>query len=626
MDSKVFADAGLARLLNSNFVCVRVDRDEMPHVDRVFQLAVGGGYPVNCVLTPEGEVVVAANFLPLHGGGGQAGLFELLERVAELWRKDRPALLKDARSLSPQPQPAQPVRLTPAMLEEHAVKLLMDYDWELGGVAVNRQRRFPQPTVNRLLLAYSARTGDTLGVQASSIALRKMYYGGIMDQVGGGFHRSADAEWLVPSFEKLLVDNAELAADYAGQYLATGDEEFLDALNLTLDFLASELWVGGGFGASLASDGESEGEYYTWTPSEVDEALGGLAAIGRQLFDIHPIAVSTSPYSRGTTRVRGVVNGRIVPRRVLDIEELAHTLGSSLQDAWRVLAEIRAKMRAYRDAKRRRPAVDPAKYTHPNMLAAEALLAGYVAADFSRADWLGKALEVVGKIGVRVGRRLDGGREGLAEDYGGALNALVSAYEVAGGSKRLGLAQAVGERLLEYLGAEGFCDERGGAVAVASKLDSPNESPNALCFRGLLRLAAITGDGGLVGLVGDRLAVVLGGLSKYREPLLASHYLNVDRFLSGPAHVVVVDCGDGLAEALHRAALKAYHPFKVVERVLEEDLADHPNGKVRALPRTQSSRAYFGVGFEPGFSQPIADPKVLASLLKTHLPATHSYQ
>lgn len=622
MDSKVFSDRGLASIL-TNFVCVRVDRDEQPHIDRLFQAAVGGGYPVNCVLTADKKVVVAANFVPLHDTMGQAGLVGLLSRVLELWSKDRPTLLRDARSLEPEPQPAQPVRIGEGLFEDQVVKLLMDYDWELGGVLVNRQRRFPQPTVNRLLLAYSARTGDTLGLQASSIALRKMYYGGIMDQVGGGFHRSADAQWDVPSFEKLLVDNAELASDYANQYLATGDEEFLDALNLTLGFMVSELWLGDGFAVSLASDGQKEGEYYTWTPGELDEALGPqLSRVGRNLFGIHPIAVSADPYSRRQEATGAVVAGRIVPRRMMDIEDLAKTLGTDVSGAWHTLGEIRAKMRAYRDSTRKRPARDASEYTHPNMLAAEALVLGYAAT--RRAELLEKSLAVVWRLKPKVSRRLGGGREGLAEDYGAALNALVSAYEASGQKGLLWLALQVAERLEQLLGPDGFPDQRGGHPTFASKLDSPNESPNALCFRGLLRVAALAGRPQLAGKLRERLGALLGGLWRQRLPLVASHYLNVDRVVVGPTQVVVVDTGDRVSGALHEAALGLYHPFRVVQKLDEAALREHPNPAVRAL-RADGPRAYVGVGFEPSFDRSTDDPASLRAYLRTGLPQTYNY-
>ena len=625
MDSKVFTAGQLAGLLNENFVCVRVDRDEEPNVDRVFQSAVGGGYPVNCVLTPDGKVVVAANFLPLQGSAGEAGLMGLVARVAELWRSDRQSLLKSARSLDHPSLSPQPLRLSPSLVDECVVRLLMDYDWELGGVGVGLQRRFPQPTVNRLLLSYASRSGDTLGVQASSITLRKMYYGGIMDQVGGGFHRNADAEWLVPSFEKLLVDNAEAALDYANQYAATRDEEFLDALNLTLSFMLSDLGVEGGFAVSLASDGESEGEYYTWTPAEVDEALGSvLGGVGRRLFGVHPIAVSADPYSPSRETTRGVVAGRIVLRRMFDILDLASTLGVSSHQAWKTLQDIRLKMKAYRDAKRRKPRRDETPYTYPNMLAVESMLVGYAVTGFSRSEWLTKALVVLDRLTPRVTRRLDGGREGLAEDYGASLNALLTAYEVTGNLRLLELASSVAGRLKSFMVADGFRDELRGTPTL-SKLDSPNESPNSICLRGVLRLCAILDDARWLEAVGGLLPNLMGGLSRYKEVFVAGLYSNLDRFMNGAVHFVVVDAGDGRADMLHRAGLMAYHPFKVVERVALEVLGEHPNPAVRGLPRSGQSRAYVRRGWRSSFAESTDRPEGVLKHLETMLHESYNY-
>ncbi len=625
MDLKVFTEKSLADLLNENFVCVRVDRDEAPNVDRVFQSAVGGGYPVNCVLTPDGRVVVAANFLPLEGSAGEAGLMGLLIRVAELWRGDRQSLLKGARSLDQTSVGQQPLRLSPSLVDECVVRLLMDYDWELGGVGVAQQRRFPQPTVNRLLLSYASRSGDTLGVQASSITLRKMYYGGIMDQVGGGFHRNADAEWLVPSFEKLLVDNAEAALDYANQYSATRDEEFLDALNLTVNFMLSDLAVDGGFAVSLASDGEREGEYYTWTPAEVDEALGsGLGAVGRRLFGVHPIAVSADPYSPSRETTRGVVAGRIVLRRMLDIPDLASTLGVDADQAWRALQDIRSKMRAYRDTKRRKPRRDETLYTHPNMLAVESILVGYAVTGFSHPEWLKKALSVLDRLKSRVTRRLNGGRECLAEDYGAALNALLTAYEVTGDPEHLELATSVAEKLRGFVVVDGFRDELKGTQTL-SKLDSPNESANSICLRGVLRLCAILDDVGWLNTVGGLLPNLMGGLSRYKEAFVSGLYSNLDRFINGAVHVVVVDAGDGVADALHRAGLMVYHPFKVVERVGLENLGDHPNPAVKGLPRDGRTKAYVRRGWRSSFTESTDRPEGLLTHLKTMPHESYNY-
>ncbi|MEM0121457.1 MAG: DUF255 domain-containing protein [Thermoprotei archaeon] len=626
MDSKVFSDGSLANHLNANYVCVRVDRDEQPNVDRVFQSFVGGGYPVNCVLTPDGRVVVAANFLPLQGSAGEAGLMGLLTRVSELWKSDRQSLLKGARALGQGLSDDQPVRLTPALVDECVVRLLMEYDWELGGVGLGQQRRFPQPTVNRLLLMYAARTGDTLGVQSSSITLRKMYYGGIMDQVGGGFHRNADAEWLVPSFEKLLVDNAEAALNYAYQYMATSDEEFLDALNFTLGFMESELVVEGGFAVSLASDGEREGEYYTWTPQEVNEALGQtLGEAARRLFGIHPIVISADPYSATRETTRGVVAGRIVPRRTLDISEFASMLGVDVRQAWKTLNEIRSKMKAYRDAKKGKPKRDDALYTYPNMLAAESALIGYVVTGGTHDVLLKKALEVLGGIKSKVYRRLDGGREGLAEDYGSSLNALLMAYEVTGDPRFLESSMVVASRLKGFVAADGFRDELRGKASTLSKLDSPNESPASLCLRGVLRLCAITGDEYWLTTIGSLLPNILKGLNKYKEVFVSGVYSGLDMFMNGATHVVVVDAGDGVADTLHRAAMVAYNPFKVVERVMVDRLSDHPNPFVRGLPRDKRTKVYVRKGWRSNFTASEDSVEGVLGHLKIALHGQYNY-
>ncbi|MEM0272437.1 MAG: hypothetical protein QW514_07860, partial [Thermoprotei archaeon] len=168
-------------------------------------------------------------------------------------------------------------------------------------------------------------------------------------------------------------------------------------------------------------------------------------------------------------------------------------------------------------------------------------------------------------------------------------------------------------------------DELRGKASTLSKLDSPNESPASLCLRGVLRLCAITGDEYWLTTIGSLLPNILKGLNKYKEVFVSGVYSGLDMFMNGATHVVVVDAGDGVADTLHRAAMVAYNPFKVVERVMVDRLSDHPNPFVRGLPRDKRTKVYVRKGWRSNFTASEDSVEGVLGHLKIALHGQYNY-
>jgi len=291
MAHESFEDEEIAEVLNTRFVPIKVDREQRPDVDEIYMDAVQmltgrGGWPLTAVLTPDGEPVFAATYLPARDGdrGARSGLLSVLTVIAEQWAADPDGLERAAseitRRLVAAARPAPPGDLPGLDLVERAVDELRGaWDEEHGGFG--GAPKFPTPLKLDLLLAEAARRGEPDLRTSALHTLHRMARGGIHDVLGGGFHRyTVDRAWRIPHFEKMLYDNAQLLRTYARAAAVTGDAELRGATRATARFLVEELTLEDGtLFAGLDADSRTpdghleEGAYYTWTPAEVRAAV-----------------------------------------------------------------------------------------------------------------------------------------------------------------------------------------------------------------------------------------------------------------------------------------------------------------------------------------------------------------
>ncbi|HEU4450880.1 MAG TPA: thioredoxin domain-containing protein [Gaiellaceae bacterium] len=563
MEHESFESTEIAGLMNENFVNVKVDREERPDVDGLYMDAVvamtgQGGWPMTVFLTPEGKPFFGGTYFPPEPRRGMPSFPQVLQAVAEAYRSRRSDLERQAETLvdairqaSERPPSGEP--LTPALLAGAAPALRRLFDPVEGGFGP--APKFPAASTIDLLLRLHA--GDAPGepLEMATLTLDHMAAGGMYDVLGGGFHRYAvDARWLVPHFEKMLYDNALLVSAYLHAWTVTGEERYRRVVAETLDYLLRELRLPEG-GLASAQDADTdgvEGLTYTWTPDELEAALG----------EPHPEWLQ--PFEHGRSVLRG------------DVPE-----------------EVRETLLAVRAA-RPQPLRDDKVLAGWNGLALAAL--AEAAARLGRPDWLEAAVALgrflLGPLSDERGRLLRTYRDGEAripaylEDYANVANGLVELAWATGEPRWLEEARRLAGLMTGLFGDEergGFyVDAADGTGLVARRKefdDHPTPAGNSMAAFVLLRLARVYGDDDL-----ERRAVGVFRLAlplMERAPGAVPHLLAaLDLHFSPPHEVAVVgDSPDLRAEALagfrpNTVFAFASEPTDAVPLLAGKDLVD----------------------------------------------------
>ncbi len=511
MEHESFEDPATAAVMNEEFVCVKVDREERPDVDALYMEAVQGmtghgGWPLNVFLTPEQVPFYGGTYFPPEPRPGMPAWTQVLQAIAETWRQQADeiraggerlrAQLGGGALLSPSSEP-----FAASSLDSAVANLRGSFDSLHGGFG--GAPKFPQASVLEFLLARGER-------EMALFTLRAMASGGIHDQVGGGFHRYAvDATWTVPHFEKMLYDNALLARAYLHGYRVSkedaarpgsqapghplGDSDggyFADVCRDTLDWVLREM-VGpeGGFYSALDADSEGvEGRYYVWTVSELKDVLGedapaaiawlGATEEGNFVDPHHPQPGCNVLEDRGPRPAQDV-RERIRARLLIAREQRVRPgLDDKRLLSWNALA-----LAALADA--------GSVLDEPRYLAAAERCAAFILRELR--DGEGRLLRTYSEGRPRLGAYL--------EDHAFLLEALLTLFEATCEEHWLGEARALAAQILTR-----FADpERGGFFSTASDAealivrrkdleDSPIPSGSSSAALGLLRLARLTGE------------------------------------------------------------------------------------------------------------------------------------
>lgn len=295
MAHESFENPEIAAVMNRHFVNIKVDREERPDLDTVYQQALAlmgqqGGWPLTMFLTPEGGPFWGGTYFPPEPRYGRPGFPQLLEQVAELYRQgndritsNRTALVQALQRLSSPQAGGLP---TPDLARRVARELAEQFDTIHGGLGA--APKFPQAPLLRLIWDVGLRTRDPVLRRRTLHTLSRIAQGGIYDHLGGGFARySVDAAWLVPHFEKMLYDNAQLLSLLGSAWAATGDPLFKERAEETVGWLTREMMVDGAFASSLDADSEGEeGRFYVWDAAEIDRLLGEDAAMFRLAYGV----------------------------------------------------------------------------------------------------------------------------------------------------------------------------------------------------------------------------------------------------------------------------------------------------------------------------------------------------
>jgi hypothetical protein len=488
MERESFENPAVADVLNAHFVSIKVDREERPDLDDLYMDAVQaltgrGGWPMSVWLTPDLEPFYGGTYFPPEPMGGMPGFIPLLTRIAELWGADRTGVLKQARGLADELRrqaevAAGPSRPEETLLDSALAQLRQAFDARWGGFGA--APKFPQPMAVELILMRGTEADRAMALRT----LDAMWEGGMYDHLGGGFARySVDAQWLVPHFEKMLYDNAQLASCYLAAFQATGEVRYAQVARETLDYLLRDLRdPSGGFHSSEDADSEGEeGRFYVFTPGEVREALG-------------PEDGARFCLAFGITAKGTFEQGHSVVHR------FSCPVDARLpEDKDRGLRE---KLRSWRD-RRTRPGKDDKVLAAWNGLALSALARGYQVLGDSRfleaaqscATFLQRELWLDGRL-LRVWRQGCAHTAGFLEDHAALLEGLVDLFEADFNPTWMRWAERLGEAMLAsyHDPAEGgfFSTEAGKADLIFRQkpgFDNAIPGGNTLAARSLLRLS-----------------------------------------------------------------------------------------------------------------------------------------
>ena len=345
LHGEAFVIPEIAAYMNAHFVNIKVDREERPDIDAIYMQAVQaltghGGWPMTVFLTPDAQPFYGGTYFPPAPRYGLPSFQQLLEHMHTLWTTQRAELLDNAGQLMAHlkataqlPQGATAVDTT--VLDAAYRALQPRYDDKYGGWG--QAPKFPQPSTGEFALRQHLRTGDAHALAMVEHTLDRMARGGLYDQLGGGFHRySTDERWLVPHFEKMLYDNAQLARLYLHAWQVTGKAAYRRVVEETLDYVVREMTApDGGFYATQDADSEGEeGKFFVWTANEVRSVLGNDALRWMQLYDVTP---------------RGNWEGHTILNQPRPLAEVARVLGMTPDALEAVAARGRAKLWAVRE-------------------------------------------------------------------------------------------------------------------------------------------------------------------------------------------------------------------------------------------------------------------------------------
>jgi hypothetical protein len=589
MERESFEDLEIAGFLNEHFVAIKVDREERPDVDAVYIAAVRAlsgrsGWPLTAVLTPDREPFFGGTYFPARDGdrGRRQGFLTLLGELQVQYRDDREGVIAKAAEVSRKVRASSGSRAGrlpgTSTLVRGAESFAADFDGVNGGFS--KRKKFPRPTVLDFLLRYHRRTGDPGAWQMVDTTLKQMAAGGIHDQLGGGFHRyTVEPTWLVPHFEKMLYDKAQLASTYLDASVAGGVPAFAAVGKRTLDYVVREMThpSGGFYSATDADspDGEGhpeEGLFFTWTPAEVRDLL-------------EPDAALRFESARGI-QPGGNFEGRSILTARRSLLPIARQSEMSVEALEAELEASRTTLYASR-ATRQPPGLDNKVLTGWNGLMISAFVRGavvlrdpaYLQGAEAAADFVWKELRRDG----RLLRSWQGTAHeaGTLEDYAFFGAALIDLFEATGEPLRLQQALVLQEVLAEHFydaAAGGFfatADDGETLIARQKPLrDGAIPSGNSVVARNLLRLAALTGREDLRTLGEGTIAAFAGTL--VRSPTTAPAMLSALDFVHEDTREVVLVAPKSSAQLdpLRGVLAHQFLPNLVVaETVLGDDVA-----------------------------------------------------
>ncbi|MBO8183202.1 MAG: thioredoxin domain-containing protein [Archaeoglobus sp.] len=483
MDDESYSDGEIAKFLNENFVCIKVDRDEMPAVDRKYQEAIAaitgqGGWPLTVFALPSGEVFYGGTYFPKEKKFGKPPFLTVLKAVLRAYKEEKEKTKELASQIMKQVEKRleleYPADLSDEILKKGLDSVLRMGDPVYGGFGFSQ--KFPMPTAVRFLLSSKDRFNDA--IKFADHTLEEMWAGGIRDHVFGGFFRyTVDREWTTPHFEKISYDNGELMLNYAVAFRNTGKKIFGDCALEIFEFLEEFLFSKEGYYTSIDADFRSEeGGFYTYTFEEIKNALEEIEFKAVRLV-------------YGITR-DGNFHGKNHLRIDASYESVAEELKLDVSSLGEILENAKKKLRRLRSGMKDELRIDKSIYTAYNSIISSGLI--YVGLIMQRDDLVKKGIWMAEKIYSERFEDILYREEGLPaflEDYAFLISALVDSYTASLNQRHLELATELLEASLQEFFKEGRFIERDGAVTIydlsyRSPLSQMISNLNALGFLG----------------------------------------------------------------------------------------------------------------------------------------------
>ena len=581
MERESFENEAIARLMNENFINIKVDREERPDLDTIYMNAVQmmtghGGWPMTVFLTPKQIPFYGGTYFPPEDRHGMPGFPRLLNAIAEAYRTRSDEIAENAKAVLGELNRvnalgSQQDELSIEILERAANHLMRSFDPQYGGFG--SKPKFPPSMTLTFLLRQYRRTGDTAMLAAVELTLDRMARGGIYDQLGGGFHRySVDERWLVPHFEKMLYDNALISRLYLDTYLVTGNELYSRVATETLDYVRREMTdPSGGFYSSQDADSEGEeGKFFVWTPAEVEALLGPEnASLFCRYFD-----VSSSGNFEGQS-ILHIDSDLTAIARLLKVEP--EQLAGVIERGRRVLFEAREH--------RIKPGRDEKVLTAWNGLMLRSFAEAtrvlkrddYREVAIKNAEFLLAHMHRDGRL-LRTHRAGESKLNAYLEDYAYLADGLLSLYEATFDVRWFVEARNLVETMIEQ-----FWDDEGGGFYFTGRdheelisrtkdvYDNATPSGNSVAVSVLLRLVLFTEEQRYRQLAERTLRLLLGVVQ--RAPSAFGHLLCAfDLALASPFEIAIIGAaGEPATAALVDIVFTRYLPNRIVASASASD-------------------------------------------------------
>ncbi|PWW05456.1 hypothetical protein DFQ01_10414 [Paenibacillus cellulosilyticus] len=505
MERESFEDVEVAALLNKDFVAIKVDREERPDIDALYMAACqamtgSGGWPLTIIMTPKQEPFFGGTYIPKERTAGRFGLMELLTQLSNKWKNGRSEVTAIATKIHAELEKHRATnskgKWEPLMANHAFDTLLQIFDEDNGGFG--NTPKFPMPHNLSFLMAYDAKVGEPNALRMAEETLDGMWRGGIYDHIGYGFSRySTDTSWLVPHFEKMLVDNAQIAIAYTEAYQSTGTQLYRTIAEQILKYVERDMTdASGAFYSAEDADSEGvEGKFYVWTPQEVEAVLGAEAA---QRFNL--VYNITEEGNFNGSSIPNLID-TVLAERAATFDMTVNALAQELEDSRNKLYEARAK--------RVRPHKDEKILTGWNGMMIAALATAAKAFDepiyAERAERAATFIKdkLVREDGRLLARYIDGEAAipAFLDDYAYLLWGLNELYEATLKPEWLEWAQTIADAMIRLFGDRAYggffftaSDAEKLIIRLKETMDGAQPSGNSVAARQLHKLFRLTGE------------------------------------------------------------------------------------------------------------------------------------